>query len=57
MADWYTPAQVQRALETTWRKLERSNTILTVFKYKYVHYLIRYKFNQIYRALFYANYF
>lgn len=52
MADWYTPTQVQRALETTWKKLERSTTLLTVFKYKYVHYLIRYTFNQIYSHYF-----
>lgn len=27
MADWYTPTQVQRALETTWMKLENTVTV------------------------------
>lgn len=32
MADWYTPVQVQRALENTWKKLEHSTTPLRVLK-------------------------
>lgn len=27
MADWYTPTQVQKALETTWMKLENTTTL------------------------------
>lgn len=27
MADWFTPTQVQKALETMWMKLENTTTI------------------------------
>lgn len=30
MADWYTPAQVQKALETQWMKIENTTTPLKV---------------------------